>query len=55
MNVHENLLNYTITRTSSVISAETRAYPCRVRVLNEKADGRSRAETLRRHRPLAGS
>lgn len=55
MNIHENLakLNY------NPISAKTRAYPCRVRALNEEADGRSRAETprrkRRRHRPLAGS
>lgn len=53
------LLNYAITWTSSAISAETSPYPCRVRALNEEADGRSRAETprrkRRRHRPPAGS
>lgn len=46
----------TLVPTFGTISTETRAYPCRVRVLKEETEGRSRAETpRRRRRRLAGS
>lgn len=47
--MHEKLAANTIAETSGAISAETR-----VKALNEETEGRSRAETPRRHR-LAGS